>query len=230
MDDVLVLAATDEEFINNLRQVFQRFRDRRVTLNPEKCRFGLSEIEFVGHKIDSNGLSFTQEKRKKLLDLALPVTVRDLQTFLGMANYFRDHVKNHSIIAKPLHDLIQHKASAKSIIRWNSTAKKAFHFLEEMIQDLPTLYFLHDDAPVYLYTDACDYGIGAYLYQEVEGQARPVCFISKALSDAQLRWSTHEKEAYAIFYAFTKLEHLIRDIHFTLYTDHENLTYINTEG
>jgi hypothetical protein len=78
-------------------------------------------------------------------------------------------------------------------------------------------------APVFLETDACDHGIGAYLYQVVDDEQRPVAFISKSLSGSQLNWSTYEKEAYAIYYSFIKLEHLIRDIKFTLKTDHQAL-------
>ena len=82
-------------------------------------------------------------------------------------------------------------------------------------------------APVFLQTDASDYGIGAYLFQVVDGQQRPVAFLSKTLDRTQLRWSTPEKEGYAIYHALKKLEYLIRDFRFTLQTDHKNLIYIN---
>ena len=85
-------------------------------------------------------------------------------------------------------------------------------------------------SPIFLHTDASDYGIGAYLFQLKNGIEYPIAFISKALKKEQLRWSTPEKEAYAIYYAFVKLEYLIRDVHFTLRTDHKNLTYINLEN
>ena len=88
--------------------------------------------------------------------------------------------------------------------------------------------------PVFVQTDASDYGIGAYLFQRYTddtGQEieTPIGFISKSLDDVQRRWSTIEKEAYAIFYTVTKWEHHLRDIHFTLQTDHRNLTFINVD-
>ena len=70
-------------------------------------------------------------------------------------------------------------------------------------------------------------GIGAYLYQKVDGQEHPIQFMSKALNATQLKWATGEKEAYAIFFDIKKLRPLLRDIYFTLRTDHKNLTYIN---
>ena len=81
-----------------------------------------------------------------------------------------------------------------------------------------------------MHTDASDYGIGAYLFQLKDGVEQPIEFVSKSLAKEQLRWSTPEKEAFAILFAFTKLEHLLRDTFFTLRTDHKNLLYINSAG
>ena len=80
-----------------------------------------------------------------------------------------------------------------------------------------------------LHTDASDYGIGGCLYQIVNDQNHPIMFLSKALNKTERRWSTYEKEGYAIFYSLMKMEHLLRDIHFVLRTDHKNLTFINTD-
>ena len=82
-------------------------------------------------------------------------------------------------------------------------------------------------AKIFLHTDASDYGIGAYLWQDVDGKEQAVAFISKSLSGAQKRWHTPQKEAFAIFYSVTQLEYLLRNVEFTIKTDHKNLTYIN---
>ena len=90
------------------------------------------------------------------------------------------------------------------------------------------LHFIEDNREIFLQTDASNYGIGAYLFQVLDdGSQQPVAFISKALQNEQLNWSVPEKEGFAIFYAMCRLEHLIRDVHFVLQTDHKNLTYIN---
>ena len=81
-----------------------------------------------------------------------------------------------------------------------------------------------------LETDASNLCIGGYLYLLVDNVARPVKFMSKSLSKEKMRWAVPQKEMYAIYYAFVKFEHLIRDVHFTLRTDHKNLTYLNTDN
>ena len=86
---------------------------------------------------------------------------------------------------------------------------------------------MQKDSPIFLHTDASDYAIGAYLFQVIDDKEYPVAFMSKVLSAAEVRWNVTERECYAIVYAFRKFEYLLRDVQFTLRTDHENLTYIN---
>ena len=93
--------------------------------------------------------------------------------------------------------------------------------------NIPTLHFVESNKDIFLETDACEHGIGAYLYQIIDNNQRPIRFLSKTLSGSQLNWNINEKEAYAIYYSIIKLEHLLRDIKFTLLTDHKNLTFID---
>ena len=85
---------------------------------------------------------------------------------------------------------------------------------------------LFRSAPITLHTDASDYGIGGYLFQTIDGKDYPVAFISKSLSKSQIRWSTIQKETYAIYYSCIFLQSLLRDGLFTIRTDHRNLLYI----
>ncbi len=107
LDDVLVYATNDYEFFERLRIVFERFRQFiNITLNPKKCYFGLAEVEFVGHVLKSDGVCFSTEKRSKVLDFPLPVKQKQLKSFLGLVNYFREHVKDLSNKVKPLNDIM----------------------------------------------------------------------------------------------------------------------------
>jgi hypothetical protein len=88
------------------------------------------------------------------------------------------------------------------------------------------MYFLDEKSTIKLYTDASDYGIGGVLIQVVNNEWRPIAFISKSLSATQLKWSTIQKEAYAIYYSCQQLDSLIRDREFEIHTDHKNITYM----
>ena len=226
LDDIIVYGRTKEEFTFNLNAVLTRLEEHGITLSPSKCQFGMTEVEYLGHVINQHGMNMSQTKKNKVLDFPQPQYAKQLKSFLGLANYFRDHIRNFSDKVKPLnHMLVNYTRTRK--LTWSIEATEAFERIKTAIGDCPTLYFMDTQSPVFLHTDASDYGIGAYLFQVVDGEERPAAFISKTLSETQLRWSTIEKEAYAIFYALTQLQHLIRDRFFTLRTDHNNLTYLN---
>jgi transposase InsO family protein len=151
--------------------------------------------------------------------------------FIGKANYFLRHINNLSILLKPLENLlIDYKKNSVKLVEWTPEADEAYDTVLQAIKDCPMLYFLDESAPIYLNTDACDYGVGGYLYQVINEVEHPIAFVSKALSGPQLKWSTYDKEAYAIYYSILKLQHYIRNTRFTVKTDHKNLTYIGEGG
>ena len=236
IDDVIVYADTYEQYVENLTKVLDRFREYGITISPKKCKFLVDKIEYVGYEINKDGIRFTQRQKDKVLDFPLPKTKGGLKSFVGLAEYFHSHVKEFATLARPLHALLHgyEKKRKSLIVPWDEESKKSYYDLQQAIGNCQMLYFPDPNGEIFLETDASDYGIGAYLYQkgdELDEQGiqiqKPIAFISKNLVDAQLRWSTPEKEAYGIFYAITHLEHLLRDVHFVLRTDHKNLTYIN---
>lgn len=229
IDDILIHAPNPELFMKRLREIFMRFRKHKITVNPEKCLLGFEEVEFVGHLISGQGITFSRSRIDSVLEIPLPTHEKGLKKFLGVANYFRDHIKNHSEMVRPLQQLVLHYSPTRKI-NWTPEAEKAFVLIKEAINNCPTLSFMHETAPVYLHTDASDYGIGAYLFQLVDGVEQPVAFMSKSLSERESKWSTPEKECYAIYYSLVKFEYLLRDINFCIRTDHKNLTYLNNSA
>jgi hypothetical protein len=227
LDDVIVYAKTEDDFVANTRQIFERIRQYKIVVHPKKIRLGVSEIEYVGHNISETGMSFTKVKTDAVFQTPLPKTEKDLKSFLGLANYFRDHIKDYSTMARPLNSYLK-DYKRYHVVKWSAEMREAFESIRAAINECPKLFFLLDGPPVYLHTDASDYGIGAYLFQVRDGKDYPVAFMSRTLSDSQIaHWTTTEKEGFAIVAALQKFEHLLRDIHFTLRTDHRNLTFMN---
>ena len=226
MDDIIVYGTTFPQFIANLEQVLKRLEQHNVTVNPEKCRFGLREVEYVGHVLSNKGMSFTKERREEVFNMDVPTIGKHLKSFIGCAEYFRDHIADLSEKLRPLHEMISDYDKHRRLV-WTQEGRKAWDQVREDIRNVQALYFVDPNLPVFLHTDASDYGIGAYLFQVADGLEHPIMFMSKTLTEAESRWNTTEKECYAIVYAFKKFEHLIRDIPFILRTDHRNLIYIN---
>jgi len=135
-----------------------------------------------------------------------------------------------------LQDLVPdyEKTQARKRITWTDECENAFVDIRQAIDHCPMLWFLDDFSPIFLQTDASEYGIGAYLYQKVQQEVGPpieypIGFISKSLLSGHDSWDIPMKEGFAIFYALRKWEYLLRGRAFTILTDHENLTRLRTE-
>ena len=228
LDDIIVWGDSIHELSSRLETLFHRAEEYNITFNPEKCRIGMTEVEYVGHVIDSTGLSFTKAKLDKVEQFRLPANPKDMKSFLGLASYFREHVRNFTELTQPLREMME-VLKPKQALTWTETRKQAYHKVQQAIVNCPKTMFLEPGHPIFVQTDASDYGIGAYLFQRVNGEERPISFISKSLNRVERRWSTIEKEAFAIFYSLMKWEEYLRDTKFTLQTDHKNLTYVNAE-
>ncbi len=107
LDDLILHAQTIQELITNFRKVLERFRDYNIFINPDKCKLGLSEVTYVGHTINSEGIHFSRSKIEGIMNIPLPSTQGGLKSFLGMANFFRDHVRGFAIKAQPLYRMLQ---------------------------------------------------------------------------------------------------------------------------
>jgi hypothetical protein len=187
LDDCIVFGTGPTEFVARLRQIFMTFSKHKIFLKAKKCKFGLKRIEYVGKEICKQGLTMSEKKIYTVLDFPKPVENTQLRSFIGLVNYFRDFVPNHSHIVHPLHSMVDHAAKKRTAVRWTPEGEKAFDDIKDLVSRCPLLHFVDDKAPITLMTDASDYGIGGYLYQVVEGTKHPVAFISKSLTEIQLR-------------------------------------------
>jgi len=235
LDDLIIWGETEDEFLTNLEIVLQRLIDFNITINPDKSRFGMSEVEYVGHTINgiTGEIHFTRSKLDRVRDFPIPQDHSELKMFIGLAQYYRKHIAHMSSIMHPLDLILGHyeKRGSKRKIKWNDEALRAFYKVRTAIDECPALRFVDPRLRVYVRTDASRYGMGAVMFQiDSEGVEHPIDFLSKSFSKTQLNWDTPEQEGYAIFYTLKRWEHLLRDVNFILETDHENLTFIKFDG
>ena len=189
----------------------------------KKCAFFKEETEYLGFVISKDGVKPDAKKVEAIRDLPEPKSVRKIRGFIGMCSYYRRFVPNFSKIAEPLIDLTKKYARFK----WTSECQTAFDFLKESLTMVPLLTYPDTNKPYVLYTDASNNCIGACLIQKTDDEEeKPIYFLSHKLSQTQTRWSTIEKEGFAIYYALQKLDHYLHNAKFTIKTDHKPLKYI----
>jgi len=187
LDDFLVFGQTINEFCGNLRKFLQRCSERKITLHPRKCKFGLEEVEYVGFTISSTGMHFVRSKLDRVLDIPRPTTKGQVKTFLGVVNYFHAHVRNLSITEHPLTRLTEgynaHQRQHKVV--WTAETEAAYLAIRQQIDECPKLFFVNGDWPICLQTDASEYGMGAYMFQiNPETQEHlPIEYMSKSFSE-----------------------------------------------
>ena len=233
LDDILGGGVDEEDYLNNLETILKRLNQFGITINPDKCQLGLSEIEYLGHTINREGTGFTPEKLRQVLDFPKPKTEGEVRSFLGLANFFREHVKNHSLLAKPLQDMITggklYKKSKQ--LNWAPETEAAFIALRTAVTNAPKLFFIAESdgqivGEIHLYTDASDVGYGACLTQIINEKHVPIQFMSRTFTKEQKKWHAPEREAYGTVASVIAFTYLLRDIFFHLHTDHKNFIYL----
>jgi hypothetical protein len=167
LDDCIVHAIGGDQFIERLDQVLGRFQK---TFSHYQTKFRLSLVEYCGQQIDQSGFSMSKKKIKRVLDFPKPKTAHQMKQFVGLVNYFHDHVPHHSHIMKYLHDMIkgyEKRTRAKALV-WAEEGEIAFYQIIKEIEKNHTMFFPRADYPIFLQTDSSDYGIGAYCFQLVD--------------------------------------------------------------
>ena len=226
LDDIVIFSKTEEEHERHLEEVFSRLRQAGLRLKPKKCYFGLKEIQLLGYIISQNGIRADPEKTQAIASLRPPTDVKGVRSFLGMAGYYRQCVPDFAKVAEPLHKLLR----KNTIFEWGADQQGAFDKLKELLTSDSVMTRPRPDQPYKLYTDACDYAVGAILVQtDEQGVERVIQYLSHQLHGAQRRWAAIEKEAYAVVYALEKLRPYLYGASFTVYTDHKPLTSLFTK-
>ncbi|GBG73336.1 hypothetical protein CBR_g13056 [Chara braunii] len=205
LDDILIFSKTIEEHVAHLDKVLSLLRQHKFKINGEKCEFGRTRVLYLGHEISSEGLKPDDVKVASIRDSPHPQSMTEMRSFLGMTDYYRNFVKNYSIVAAPLTDL----TGLDTPWEWTERCKAAFRHLKHALTHYEVLKLPDPDKPFIVTMDASQYGIGAILAKQEEKKLRPVEYMSKKMPSQKLAKSTYEKELYAVFKALTHWRHYI---------------------
>ena len=178
LDDTNVYSKTFEDHLDHLKIVFQRIRDAGLKLNLDKCNFWMKSLPFLGHTISSKGIAPDPAKIEAVQKIQPPKSTTKLRSFLGLAGYYRQFIRNFSAIAQPLNKLL-HKNEP---YYWGSKQQQAFEKLKEKLVTAPILAYPDFSKKFILATDASYHGFGATLSQkDKDNKEHPIAYVSKSL-------------------------------------------------
>ncbi|CAJ1064638.1 uncharacterized protein LOC120723181 [Xyrichtys novacula] len=183
LDDVVVYSQTWEEHMAHLTRVLHCIKAAGLTINPRKCIFAQKEVEYLGYIIGDGVIRPQVSKLEAITSYPVPTTKKKVKSFLGLVGWYRKFIPHLSERAAVLTDLTKASASAK--VRWTEKCEEAFRDLKQAISVESVLQSPDFDRPFTLQTDASGVGIGAVLLQEVEGEMKPVLFLSRKLAGSR---------------------------------------------
>lgn len=220
IDDIVIYSKSPEEHEEHLRLVFKALQDSGLKLKPSKCNLRVPEVKLLGFIIDEHGRRSDPEKTAAIDNMVAPKNASEVRSFLGMTGYHRHHIPNYAELAYPLVRLTKKYAK----FRWNKEEIDAWDSLKKELVSERVMAHPQLDKPYRLYTDASAYSVGAILVQlDDDGVERPVMYLSKQLSSAQMKYATIEREAFAVVYALQKLRPYLYGAEFVILTDHKPL-------
>ena len=227
LDDIIVFSKSAEEHVENLKTIFDLLEKANLRLKLEKCKFMQSSVDYLGHVISADGVAPNPEKIEAILNFKRPRTVRELQSFLGLASYYRRFIKDFATIAHAL--IIQAKGQPHTKITWGAEEITAFDQLRMCLTSEPVLAFPDFSKPFVIFTDASDYGLGAVLSQlDENGKDRPIAYASRHLNKTEQKYSTIEKEAAGLIFGIKRFKYYLQDEPFTIVSDHRPLQWLQS--
>ena len=199
MDNFVIPAKTMEELEERTIRFLKIVEKHNLCFKRSKCDFNMEEILILGVVVGKGQIQMKQEKIKAVKEWKTLTRVKDVESFLGFANFYRCFIQNFSHTAKPLNEL-----KGKKEWKWEKEHQRAFKELKEKITSQPVLVLPKREGKFRVETDASEYTIGGVLSQEQEGKWKPIAFLSRTMQPAERNYKIYDKELLAIVEALAK--------------------------
>jgi hypothetical protein len=222
IDDILIYSKNEEEHARHLQIVLTRLREHQLYAKFSKCVFWLEEIQFLGHILSAKGIVVDPSKVKDILEWKPPTTVHKVQSFLGLAGYYRRFIPDFSKLVKPITSLLKNDTK----FNWSSRSNEAFEQLKVLLTTAPVLAQPDIEKLFDVYCDTSGSGLGCVLMQE--GQV--IAYASRQLRWHEEHYPTHDLELADVVHALTIWCHYLLGNICHIYTDHKSLKYIFTQS
>ena len=226
LDDLMIFSKNPADHAKHLATVLQVLKDNELFVKLKKCDFEKKELKFLGHLVGVSGIKVDPAKTEVVQNWPVPTSVTNVRSFLGLANYFRKFLEGYSSIVTPLVALTRQGVFWNNQT-WTPECQAAFDKVKLALTQAPTLAMADFSEPFELeiLCDASITGIGAVLTQ----RGRPIAYESKKLTEAQTKWTTGDQELWAVIHALKTWRCYVEGIPFTVVTDHNPLTHLQTQ-
>uniref|UniRef100_A0A8C6PPJ8 ribonuclease H n=1 Tax=Nothobranchius furzeri TaxID=105023 RepID=A0A8C6PPJ8_NOTFU len=227
LDDILIFSPDQETHVQHVRAVLQCLLENQLFCKAEKCEFHTTKTKFLGHVISPGLVQMDCDKVKAVLEWPVPTGRKQLQRFLGFANFYRRFIRDFSGVAAPLHRL----TSAKVRFVWDTAANMAFVELKRRFSAAPILTQPDTSKQFIVEVDASESGVGAVLSQRAsDNKIHPCAYFSCKLTLAERNFDIGNRELLAVTLALKEWRHWLEGAEqpFLVWTDHKNLEYVRT--
>lgn len=215
IDDILISSNDIESHFIILRKVFERLREANLKVCLNKTKWFKKSISYLGFQISHNRLDIADEFKQSILEIKPPRTVRQLQQFLGKANYLSRFIEHFQIKVKPLTDLLRKDVD----FGFSEIQLSCFENIKREIVNLQKLSLIDPDKQFYLQSDASGIGIGAHIGQITKPRTPPIAYASRTLTKSEKNYNTVELEALSACTHMKKFRYYLLNKEFKLLTD-----------
>ena len=229
IDDLLIHSNNHKKHLEILDQLLQRLVQHKIKINLEKCNFGSTRVAYLGFHLTEQGILPGEDKLKAVAQANPPQSVREIRQFLGLCNFFRNHVRNFAQITAPLTALTR-KDSGWKAGPLPPEALQSFRELQSALVSKPVVAYPRKDRAYSLITDASlgdeksPGGLGAILTQvDKQGTHHVIAYASRKLQKHEKNYTPFLLEMQAAIWGMDHFAVYLRGRPFTLFTDHKPL-------
>jgi hypothetical protein len=242
MDDILIFSPDRAAHEKHVNLVLERLQEYGLYVKLSKCKFFTDEVDFLGFRVGTAGVSMDPSRVIAIRDWPVPKSYRDIQVFLGFANFYRGFIWRYSAVVAPITDLLVGMKAGKKTgpFKWTAGADQAFRMLKEAFTHEPMLTHFDPEKQCRVEVDASGGAIGGVLSQKDFVYAKllqpgdshenrmvwkPVAFFSRKMTPAEKNYHTGDGEMLAIVHAFKEWRHYLESPaeRTIVYTDHQAL-------
>ena len=220
LDDILVASENPEQHKLDLEEVFKTLSANGLVIQRSKCVLGVSSLDFLGYKVDCNGIAPLPDRVDAIRATTPPTTVKELQRFLGMVGYYRRFIPK---AAAHLYHLFEALKGKPKTLPWTPECQQSFDAIKEALAKATLLFHPRPGATLALTTDASDKAVGGVLEQRGPLGWEPLAFYSSKLKPNEQLWPPYDRELLGAFKGIRHFRDMVEGRAFTLYTDHQSL-------